>query len=49
MTVNTHDREESFLSVTLPVISRSLTENLKEHVKGEMLEGAIFVKNVRRR
>ena len=36
---HTYDREESFLSVSLPVKSRSLTESLKEHVKGEMLEG----------
>ena len=34
-----YDREESFLSVSLPVKSRSLQESLKEHVKGEMLEG----------
>ena len=36
---HTYDREESFLSVSLPVKSRSLQESLKEHVKGEMLEG----------
>lgn len=36
---HTYDREESFLSVSLPVKSRTLQESLKEHVKGEMLEG----------
>lgn len=36
---HTYDREESFLSVSLPVKSKSLQESLKEHVKGEMLEG----------
>ncbi|CAI8010592.1 Ubiquitin carboxyl-terminal hydrolase 24, partial [Geodia barretti] len=36
---HTYDRQESFLSVSLPVKSRSLQESLKEHVKGEMLEG----------
>ena len=36
---HTYDREESFLSLSLPVKSKTLEEALKEFVKGDMLEG----------
>ena len=36
---HTYDREESFLSLSLPVNSRKLEESLKEFVKGDLLEG----------
>lgn len=37
---HTYDREESFLSLSLPVKSkRQLDESLKEFVKGDWLEG----------
>ncbi len=36
---HTYDREESFLSLSLPVSSRKLEESLKEFVKGDLLEG----------
>lgn len=37
---HTYEREESFLSLSLPVKSKkSLEESLKEFVKGDLLEG----------
>ena len=36
---HTFDREESFLSLSLPVKSKTLEESLKEFVKGDWLEG----------
>ena len=36
---HTYDREESFLSLSLPVKSKRLEESLKEYVKGDWLEG----------
>ena len=36
---HTYDREESFLSLSLPVKSKRLEESLKEFVKGDWLEG----------
>lgn len=34
-----YEREEIFLSLQLPVKSKTLTESLKEFVKGDWLEG----------
>ncbi len=36
---HTYEREESFLSLSLPVKSKTLEESLKEFVKGDWLEG----------
>ena len=36
---HTYEREESFLSLSLPVKSKTLQESLKEFVKGDWLEG----------
>ena len=36
---HTYDREESFLSLQLPVKSKTLENSLKEFVKGDWLEG----------
>ena len=36
---HTYEQEESFLSLSLPVKSKTLEESLKEFVKGDWLEG----------
>jgi len=37
--LHSYEREEIFLSLQLPVKSKTLTESLKEFVKGDWLEG----------
>ena len=39
MHVCSYEREEIFLSLQLPVKSKTLSESLKEFVKGDWLEG----------